>query len=265
MPDGDVRARLETQLRALGHELNAQVDDRDLTAAVTHRLTASSSRSSARPSLPRRSRGRGARPRLVVALVTVGAVLALVVPVRAAIRSFFDVGAVRVHAPGTRRAPAVATTALTLGSRTTLAKARQRMAVAVPTAPGFGRPDEVWFAGVGGGQVSLVYRARPGLPRAAPTDVGLLIQEFIGDGSPVIHKHLTTSTGVRPVTIGTEEGVFLSGNEHFLFYVDPTGAQQIERGRLVGQALIFRRGPQTIRIEGSLPLEPMLAIAKSLR
>ena len=139
------------------------------------------------------------------------------------------------------------------------------MTVVVPTAPGFQRPDEVWFADAGDGQVSLVYRARPGLPRAAPTNVGLLIQEFIGDGRSVIHKHLTTSTGVRPVTIGTEQGVFLSGREHFLYYVDPVGAQQIEQGRLVGQALIFTRGPQTIRIEGSLPFEQMLAIATSLR
>ena len=261
MPDGDARGLLESQLRAFGRELDAQTEDRDLTTAVTQRLT----RPSARPSSRHRSPARRARPRLVVALLTVVAILALIVPVGAALRSFFDIGVVRVHEPGTRRPPAVTAAKLDLGARTTLAEARRRMTAVVPTAPGFEKPDEVWFAGVGGGQVSLVYRARPGLPRAAPTDVGLLIQEFIGDGSPVIHKHLTTSTGVRPVTIGTEEGVFLSGNEHFLFYVDPTGAQQIERGRLVGQALIFRRGPQTIRIEGSLPLEPMLAIAESLR
>ncbi len=264
MPDGDVRARLETQLRALGRELNAHVEDRDLTAEVTRRLTLASSRPSSR-SLPRRSPGRAARPRLVVALLTVVAVLALIVPVRAAIRTFFDVGAVRVHQPSPRRTPAIATTALTLGSRTTLANARQRMTVVVPTAPGFDQPDEVWFSDVGGGQASLVYRARRGLPRAAPADVGLLIQEFIGDGKPVIHKHLTTSTRAQPVTIGTDQGVFLGGAEHFLFYVDPSGAQQYEKGRLVGQALIFTRGSQTIRIEGALPLERMLAIAESLR
>jgi hypothetical protein len=270
VPEGDGRTRLETQLRALGRELNAQIDDRDLAPAVTQRLTLSPGQAPGRSSLPRRSLGRGARPprarpRLVVALVTVAATVALVVPVGAAIRSYFDVGAVRVHAPGTRGAPAVAAAALTLGSRTTLAAARQRMTVVVPTAPGFTRPDEVWFADIGGGQVSLVYRARPGLPRGAPADVGLLIQEFIGDGASVIHKHLTSGTGVRPVTIGTDQGVFLSGKEHFLYYVDPAGAQQIQQGRLVGQALIFTRGPQTIRIEGSLPFEQMLAIATSLR
>jgi hypothetical protein len=241
--------------------LNAQVEERDLTTAVMHRLTLPSSR----PAAPRRSPGHRARPRLVVALVTVTAVLALIVPVRAAVRNFFDIGAVRVHQPSTPRAPAVTTAGLDLGTRITLAEARKRTTVVVPTAPGFEKPDEVWFADVGGGRLSFVYRARPGLPRAARTDVGLLLQEFIGDGRQAVSKHLATSTRAQPVTIGREQGVFLTGGEHLLFYVDPVGAQQVERGRIVGQALIFTRGPQTIRIEGSLPLARMLAIAESLR
>ena len=271
MPDGDARTRLETGLRTLGHELSAQFEERDISPAVTRRLTLSSSA----PASPRPALGRPARPHLVVAILTIVGVLALIVPVRAAVRSYFDIGAVRVHEPGTRRAPAVTAAALDLGSRLTLAEARQRMTVLVPTAPGFEAPDEVWFADIGGGQVSLVYRTRPGLPRAmptdvaptdaAPTDVGLLIQEFIGDGRQVVSKHLSSGTRAQPVTIGTEQGVFLSGEEHFLFYVDPAGAQQVSDGRLVGRALIFPRGPQTIRIEGSLPLDRMLAIAGSLR
>ena len=47
--------------------------------------------------------------------------------------------------------------------------------------------------------------------------------------------------------------------------MDPAGNQQLQNGRLVGRALIFPRGPLTIRIEGSLPLDRMLAIARSLR
>jgi hypothetical protein len=263
VPDRDVPTLLEDQLRALGRELNARIEDRDLGPAVTHRLTVSSGRPAVASA--RRSRPRRARPRVVIALATVVAVLALIVPVRAAIRSFFDIGAVRVHQPGTGRAPAVTTATLDLGSRTTLAEATGRMRAVVPTAPGFEAPDEVWFADVGGGQLSLVYRARPGLPRAEPTDVGLLIQEFVGDGRQVVNKHLNTSTRAQPVMVGTEQGVFLTGDEHFLFYVDPAGAQQLSPGRLVGRALIFTRGPHTIRIEGSLPLAQMLAIAGSLR
>ena len=47
--------------------------------------------------------------------------------------------------------------ALDLGSRTTLAEARRRMPVVVPTAPASPKPDEVWFAG-SGRSLSLVYR-----------------------------------------------------------------------------------------------------------
>jgi len=265
VPDRDARGLLETQLRALGRELDAQIEDRDLTGAVTQRLTVSSARPTSPAFLRRRSPARRARPRLVVALLVVVAMLALIAPVRAAVRSFFDIGVVRVHQPDTRRPPVVPTAALDLGSRTTLTAARQRMPVVVPAAPGFAAPDEVWLADVGGGQLSLVYRAQAGLPRVAPSNVGLLIQEFIGDGHQVVSKHLTTNTRARPVMIGADQGVFLSGGEHFLYYMDPAGTQQLQNGRLVGRALIFPRGPLTIRIEGSLPLDRMLAIARSLR
>ena len=111
MPDGDARTLLESRLRALGREIDAHIEDRDLAAAVTQRLTPSASQPSGRPTRRptwrRRSLGRRARPRLVVAAVTVVAMLALIAPVRAAVRSFFDIGAVRVHAPSTRRLPAV--------------------------------------------------------------------------------------------------------------------------------------------------------------
>jgi hypothetical protein len=265
VPDRDTRGLLETRLRALGRELDAQIEHRDLTVAVTQRLKVTSARPTSPPFLRRRSPGRRARPRLGVAILVVVALLALIAPVRAAVRSFFDIGAVRVHQPDTRRPPAVPTRALDLGSRTTLAAARQRMPAVVPSAPGFAEPDEVWLADVGGGQLSLVYRARAGLPRTAPTNVGLLIQEFIGDGHQVVSKHLTTNTRARPVMVGADQGVFLSGGEHFLYYMDPAGNQQLQNGRLVGRALIFPRGPLTIRIEGSLPLDRMLAIARSLR
>jgi hypothetical protein len=50
-----------------------------------------------------------------------------------------------------------------------------------------------------------------------------------------------------------------------LFYDTDSGAQVNESGRLVGNALIFQRGPLTIRLEGDLPQDRMVAIAESLR
>jgi hypothetical protein len=59
--------------------------------------------------------------------------------------------------------------------------------------------------------------------------------------------------------------VFISGGNHVLFYDTDSGAQVNESGRLVGNALIFQRGPLTIRLEGDLPQDRMVAIAESLR
>jgi len=116
-----------------------------------------------------------------------------------------------------------------------------------------------------GGAVSLVFRAGPDLPAAEHTGIGLLVQEFAGDGQEVARKYLATDVRARPVVIGADEGVFLDGGDHYLFYTDPTGADVYEDGRLVGNALILTRGTLTIRLEGDLPLDRMVAIAESLR
>lgn len=258
MPDGTRRALIEAELRGLGHNLDAQLAELDLSEAVTRRLTV--------PPSPTRPRGRPRR-RLAVALVAGIAITttAAIPGARAAVTRFFDIGAVRVQdEPPPTPVPSTSA-ALVLGDRTTLDEARDRVPVVVPTVDGLQTPDEVWFDDVGGGEVSLVFRARPGLPAAAHTGIGLLVQEFKGNGQDVVRKYLTSGSRARPVRIGSNEGVFLSGGDHYLFYTDPTGAERYEYGRLVGNALIFSRGPLTIRLEGDLPLRRMVAIATSLR
>jgi hypothetical protein len=257
VPDGTRRALIEAELRGLGHNLDAQLAKLDLSEAVTRRLTV--------PPSPTRPRGRPRR-RLAVALVAGIAVTttAAIPGARAAVTRFFDIGAVRVQDEPPPTAPSASAT-LVLGDRTTLDEARDRMPVVVPTVDGLQTPDEVWFDDVGGGEVSLVFRARPGLPASEHTGIGLLVQEFKGTGRDVVRKHLTTDSRARPVRIGSNDGVFLSGGDHYLFYTDPTGATRYEDGRLVGNALIFPRGPLTIRLEGDLPLRRMVAIAASLR
>jgi hypothetical protein len=262
VPDNSRRALMEAELRAVAHDLDAQLGEVDLSQAVTRRL--------AMPSARTRSRERSRRRLLVVALaagITVTATGAIP-SARAAITDFFDIGAVRVHdeSPSDARVPVPSpTVVLRLGDRTTLAEVRGQVPVVVPTVDGLQTPDEVWFDDVGGGEVSLVFRARPGLPAAEHTGIGLLVQEFTGDEDGIVQKYLTSDSRARPVAIGSNEGVFLSGGDHYLFYTDPTGAVVYEDGRLVGNALIFQRGPLTIRIEGDLPLRRMATIAASLR
>jgi hypothetical protein len=240
----------------LGNDLDAELGELDLSSAVIHRLQA-----------PPRPLGRSTRRRLTVVLVAAIAATALAAlpAARAAVNRIFDIGAVEVRdepPPGRVRSGSAA---LSLGQRTTLGEAQAQVPVVVPAADGLRHPDEVWFDDVGGGAVSLVFRAGPGLPAAEHTGIGLLIQEFAGDGSAIVRKYLNSDSRARPVDVGANEGVFLSGGDHSLFYQDATGTQLAAEGRLVGNALIFQRGALTIRLEGDLPYDRMVEIAESLR
>src|SRR5262245_26417915 len=256
MPDSSSRLLVEAELRSLSRDLDAALGVLDLSGAVTRRL-----QQSTRRPVPHRAR----RRRLVVALVAaVAATATLAIPsARAAVTSFFEIGAVRVHEqppPGPVAGP------LILGKLTALDGARARMPVVVPAARGFATPDEVWFDAKTGGVTSLVYRPKAGLPAAKHTDrVGLLVQEFVGDGSGFLNKYLGNGSRAERVAVGPYEGVFITGGDHFLAFEDATGEGHTEDGRLVGNALIFTRNGLTVRIEGDLPLARMVAIGASLR
>ncbi len=252
MPESNSRLLVEAELRAFSRELDVALEPLDLSSAVTRRLQASPA--SMRPG------ERVRRRRLVAVLVATVAVTAtLAIPTaRAVVTSFFDVGVVRVHEeppPGGRATAGP----LLVGELTTLDAARAAMPAVVPAAAGFQSPDEVWFDTTAGGVTSLVYRARPGLPAAKHTaGIGLLIQEFTGDGSGFLHKYL------QRVAVGPHDGVFITGGSHFLAYDTANGEGETADGRLVGNALVFQREGLTIRIEGNLPRDRMVAIGASL-
>lgn len=260
MPESNSRLLVETELRAYGHELDAALGELDLSSVVMRQVELPAARMRSRERLRRRRR-------LVVALVAaIAATAVLAIPsARAAVTNFFDIGAVRVHEEPPPVAPA-ASGALRLGEPTTLDGARARMPVVVPTVDGLEVPDEVWFDAKAGGVTSLVYRAGPGLPAARHTEgIGLLVQELAGDAGTFIDKYVTSDLRAERVAVGPYQGVYISGGDHALFYEDPTGAEARAEGRLVGNALVFQRGDVTIRIEGDLPRERMVAIADSLR
>jgi hypothetical protein len=274
MPD-DI-TRLEADLRALGRERDAQLGTRDLSVAVCERITPSAT---VRP-LPSVSdrpdaRSHRASPRRVALIIaaTLAVGVVAIPPARAAIARFFRIGSEEIHRdpPPADRAtvPPLAPGAPLpdLGDRSTVGAVRQRMpALALPTHDRLGAPDEVWYARQGSGKASLVYAARDDLPAAANTpNIGLLIQEFAGDGSTFVEKYLQEGTDVEPVTIGGRQGVFLSGDTHAIWYTAPDGTEYSEVGRLVGNAFIFQRGPLTIRLEGDLSRDEMVEIARSLR
>jgi hypothetical protein len=208
------------------------------------------------------------RVRIAAVAAAVTAVVALTPPARAAIVDFFNFGAedVRHEPPPTQPRPVIgAELAASLGPRTTLAQARRHMPVVVPTADGFTRPDDVRYAPDGNGHTSLVYRARRDLSAAPTTGIGLLIEEFDGDGTSLVTKYVHGATRAEPVTVDGNPGVFVTGAPHAVFYDTPDGRGVTFEGRLAGNALILKRGPLTIRLEGELSRAEMVRIAASLR
>ncbi len=159
---------------------------------------------------------------------------------------------------------------LGLGERTTLVQAAAKVGfrVLVPTAAGLGRPDEVYVGEPPpGGQVSLVYAARPGLPANPPTPVGLLVSEFRGaTPDPGFFEKVTREGGrVEQVGVGGARGYWLTGRAHFFLYVDAMGRIDLERVRLAGNTLVWQHGDLIVRIEGAATKEQALRIAESMR
>lgn len=258
---------LERMLTQLGRELDYPPTP-DLTAAVASRL-----RRVEKPSPRRRPRlfpPAGLRRALVLALVGLlvlaGTVLAAVPGARDAVLEFFGLQGATVERTATLPTPP-AQRSLDLGRRTTLERARERLAFEplVPTL--LGDPDFVYLGeAVQGGELSLAYRPGPGLPRARTTRLGLLVSEFRGDIHPdLVGKLAGPATRIESLTIDGRPAIWIEGAQHFFFYRDPNGNVVEDELRLAQNVLLLQRGPVLVRFEGAFDRERAVAMARSLR
>jgi hypothetical protein len=285
MPD------LEQTLTRIGRDVDWP-ETPDLTATVVARLQATArgepgpgpaATEPAEPLAPprrgERRRGRrlhgllppaGLRRALVLALVSLlvlaGGVFAAVPGVRDAVLEFVGLQGATIE----RREslpPPPPERPLDLGSRTTLDAADERLAfeALVPADPG--DPDGVYMhSRAFGGELSLTYRARPGLPRARTTGVGLLVTEIRGDLMPRFFQKLAPPDAtIERLTVGGEPAAWIEGAEHFFFYRAPDGDVMEDELRLAQNVLLMQRGPLLIRLEGAFDRERALEIASSLR
>lgn len=154
-----------------------------------------------------------------------------------------------------------------LGTRVSLREAQRRVrfSIVVPALPDLRRPDEVYVGTppLSANSASLVYRARPGFPRAATTGAGLLITEFQRRSFDA--KRLPPGVVPRIVWINHQPGMWLAGAPHVLYYEDWKGRIIRDTGRLAGNVLVWRRGDVVLRVEGRLSLQRALAVADSMR
>jgi hypothetical protein len=159
-------------------------------------------------------------------------------------------------------------THLFLGRRTTVAGARDRVSfpVEVPHGQHLG-PADVYVSVVpAGGRVSLVYRARPGLPADSFTGAGALLSEFRGSVDPVLIKKLIGSGAhVDFVSVNSQQAFWFSGAPHEIYYTDEHGKPFTDSVRLAGNTLVWQDGDLTLRLECRCSEERALRIASSVR
>jgi hypothetical protein len=205
-----------------------------------------------------------ARPAWQLAVVAVAVAIAVVMAVpstRAAVLKALGLSSVRIE----HREPVVSKfgSGLALGEPVTLERAQRRFPVVVPRA--VGRPDAVYL-GENPTRVDLVYRARPGLPRASTTGAGLLVTELRATVTPVIQKTIGAATHFERLSVGGDPAYFFSGGRHGFAYVPPTGAMGFEDQRLAGNTLLVERSDGLLlRIEGRLSRATAVRIALSAR
>jgi hypothetical protein len=79
-----------------------------------------------------------------------------------------------------------------------------------------------------------------------------------------VKKAGSRGTTVEEVTVGGERGLFVTGDEHFVMFLDERGEITDERTYLAGTVLLWNRGELLLRIEGDLTRAQALELAESV-
>jgi hypothetical protein len=259
---------LERMLSRLGEEL-AWPETPDLAANVTSRLEEPAGRAE-RPARGPFGGLAGVRRTLALAaaalLLLAGTVFAAAPGVRDAVLDFLGLQGATIERRQQLPTPPPERP-LDLGTRMTLDEATERLGFTPLVPQALGEPDGVYVReGLPGGELSLAYRARPGLPRARRTRLGALVGEFRGDLTPeYLGKVVGPDTTVERLTVDGDRAIWIEGAPHFLLYRDPDGVVVESSMRIAQNALLRERGALLVRLEGAFDRERALAIARSLR
>jgi hypothetical protein len=214
-------------------------------------------------------------PTLRVALVAAAVFLLLaggvVAAVPAARHALLDLAGLRgatVHRIPSLPEDVEARLGVGLGRPSTLESARRSIAFRPLLPAGLGEPNGVFLAldDVPGGELSLTYPPRPGLPRSRYTGVGLLIDEINGNFAPgFFGKLVPRGVRIERLRVDGHYAIWIEGLHKFFFKDATTHTYRIGRTRLAGNTLLIQRGPVMIRLEGEFGLNGAIAIARSLR
>jgi hypothetical protein len=204
------------------------------------------------------------------ALLVLLAALVVYTPSREAIANWLNLHTIitrvnQLPTPSPQQSAPIGTR-LGLGVPTTLDDARRKVGWTVRVPGTLGAPDEVYYQnGPPQGEVSLVYKSRPGLKVSGQTGVAVLITEVNGKvDANYFGKTLGPGTTLEEVTVNGRQGYWISGSPHDFFFTDAAGTFRNETLRLATNTLIFDDNGTLIRIEGDLTKTQALEIANSL-
>ncbi len=158
---------------------------------------------------------------------------------------------------------------LGLGDPTTFEQAQSKVSWHIVVPASLGRPDEVYLQlppdGPPQGEVTLVYKSRPGVKTSGQTGVAVLITEASGSvDTQFFVKMLGDGTTMEPVTVNGHQGYWISGQPHIFVFLDASGQARFETMRLATNTLLIDDNGTVIRIEGDLTKAQALEIAASL-
>lgn len=158
---------------------------------------------------------------------------------------------------------------LGLGDPTTLGQAQSKVSWHIVVPASLGKPDEVYLQlpplGPPQGEVTLVYKSRPGLKTSGQTGVAVLVTEANGTvDTQMFGKMLGNGTTLEEVTVNGHKGYWIAGQPHVFFFIDADGKFRDETLRLATNTLLIDDNGTVVRIEGDLTETQALEIAASL-
>jgi hypothetical protein len=158
---------------------------------------------------------------------------------------------------------------LGLGDPTTVDQAQRKVGWRIVVPASLGRPDEVYLQlppeGPPQGEVTLVYKSRPGLKTSGQTGVAVLITEANGAvDTQMFGKMLGGDTTLEEVTVNGHRGYWIAGQPHIFVFIDANGQFRSETMRLATNTLLIDDNGTVIRIEGDLTKAQALEMAGSL-
>lgn len=185
-----------------------------------------------------------------ILVVALAGVLALSPGARSAFLEIFHIRGATVERVETL--PDVRAQRLDFGERVSRETAERRAGFELLDVGG--EPDAIFIRP--DGLASVVY-GDPERPRLVLSQA----RGAIYDG--FIKKTGGSGTIVREVTVGGERGLYVSGPEHFVMFLDENGLISDERTYLAGTVLLWNRGELLLRLEGDLTQAEAVELAES--